>query len=260
MSETDLADDVMPMFRRLKSLDEKSPEYARQRDQIAQTCLPVAERIARRYRGRGESHDDLVQVARMGLVHAINRFDVDSGSHFLSFAVPTMMGEVRRHFRDCGWALKVPRGIKELLPKLHQARAELSQSLGRAPTASEVAQHLGIDRQLVVEATIAGGNYATVSTDASTSDDDRPNMFADTLGRIDGDLDKVLDIESVRPLLAALPEREKTVIRLRFFHDMSQTQIAERLGCSQMHVSRLLSRALERVRDQLREPRMVQAS
>ena len=132
---------------------------------IIKRCLPLADHIARRYGGRGEPYDDLVQAARLGLVNAVNRFDVDNGADFVSFAVPTMMGEVRRHFRDHGWAVKVPRRIKELQPQLIIARAELSQRLGRAPTASEIADHLGMDRDLVVEATIGGSNYSTMSTD-----------------------------------------------------------------------------------------------
>jgi RNA polymerase sigma-B factor len=245
--------DVTEMFRQMKSLDDDSPAFLRQRNEIVQRCLPVADHIARRYGGRGEAHDDLVQVARVGLVSAVNRFDVDNGADFLSFAVPTMMGEVRRHFRDYGWALKVPRRIKELQPQLNRARAELSQRMGRAPNASDVAEHLGIDRELVVEATIGGGNYSTMSTDMPFAGDDN-NALGDTLGHNDPNLDKVLDVESVRPLIAALPDRERTVVRLRFFDNMTQTQIAERVGCSQMHVSRLLAKALNQIRSHVREP------
>lgn len=248
------------MFRQLRALDEGSRAYLRQREVIAERCLPLAEHIARRYGGRGEAHDDLVQVARVGLVSAINRFDVDNGADFLSFAVPTMMGEVRRHFRDHGWAVKVPRGIKELLPQINRARSELSQKLGRSPNASEVAELLDIDRQTVVEATIAGGNYSTMSTDMSFGSDDDHLALSDTFGAVDPNLDKVLAAESVRPLLAALPDRERKVLQLRFFENMTQTQIADRVGCSQMHVSRLLDKALQRLRNQVREPALAQAS
>ena len=258
-SRTNYAE-VTEMFRQLKSLEEGSAPYLRQREVIAQRCLPLAEHIARRYGGRGESHDDLVQVARVGLVSAINRFDVDNGADFLSFAVPTMMGEVRRHFRDHGWAVKVPRGIKEILPQLNRARSELSQRLGRAPNATEVAEFLGLERQTVVEATIASGNYSTISTDMTFGSDDDHLALSDTFGSIDSNLEKVLDVESVRPLLAALPDRERIVLRLRFFDNMTQTQIAERVGCSQMHVSRLLTKALERLRSQVLEPALARAS
>jgi RNA polymerase sigma-B factor len=242
------------MFRHLKSLDELSPEFRRQRDAIIERSLPLADHIARRYGGRGEPFDDLVQAARVGLVNAVNRFDVDNGAEFLSFAVPTMMGEVRRHFRDYGWAVKVPRRVKELQPQLIKARSELSQRLGRAPNATEVAAHLGIERDLVIEATIGGGNYSTVSTDMPVGGGDDYRLFGDTLGDVDPNLDKVLDIETVRPLIAALPERQRTVLTLRFFENLTQTQIAERIGCSQMHVSRLLANALDTLRSQARKP------
>ena len=150
------------MFRLLKFLDAGSLAFRRQRDAIIERSLPLADHIARRYGGRGEPFDDLVQAARVGLVNAVNRFDVDNGADFLAFAVPTMMGEVRRHFRDYGWAIKVPRRVKELQPQLIRGRAELSQRLGRAPNASEIADHLGIDRAVVVDATIGGGNYSNV--------------------------------------------------------------------------------------------------
>ena len=144
------------MFRHLKSLDEASDAFRRQRDAIIERCLPLADHIAWRYRGRGQPHDDLVQAARVGLIGAVDRFDADNGAEFVSFAVPTMMGEVRRHFRDYGWAVHVPRRVKDVQPQLNKARADLSQKLRRAPNASEIAEHLGIERQRVVDATIAG--------------------------------------------------------------------------------------------------------
>ena len=244
------------MVRHLRTLAVGSAAFQRQREAIVKRCLPLADHIARRYGGRGEPIDDLVQAARLGLVNAVNRFDVDNGADLVSFAVPTMMGEVRRHFRDHGWAVKVPRRVKELQPQLIRARAELSQRLGRAPTASEIADHLGVGRDLVVEATIGGGNYSTKSTDVPVGPGDQYRPFGDTLGDIDTNLDKVLDVETVRPLIAALPERQRTVLTLRFFENLTQTQIAERIGCSQMHVSRLLAKALGTLRSHAREPEL----
>lgn len=241
------------MFRRLNALDENSAAFRRQREAIVERALPLADHIARRYKNRGEPIDDLVQAARVGLVNAVNRFDPDNGADFLSFAVPTMMGEVRRHFRDYGWAVKVPRRLKDLQSQLVKARAELSQQIGRAPTATEVARHLGIEREAVIEATIASNNYATLSTDVPASTDDGHRSLGDTLGAIDPNIDKVVELETVRPMIAALPERERTVLTLRFFESLTQTQIAERMGYSQMHVSRLLAQALRRLRDQLRD-------
>jgi RNA polymerase sigma-B factor len=242
--------DVAAMFRRLQALDPESPEFHRQRDQIIARTLPLANHIARRFRNRGEPLDDLVQAARVGLVNAVNRFDVDNGADFLGFAVPTMMGEVRRHFRDYSWAVKVPRRLKDLQAQMNRARAELSQQVGRAPTAAELATHLGVDRQTVIDLEIASSNYSTLSTDQHVgSDDERPSI-GESMGSNDPRLDKVVDVETVRPLIAGLPERLRTVLTLRFFDEMTQSQIAEEIGCSQMHVSRLLAQALAILRAQ----------
>lgn len=250
-TERDEYADVGDMFRRLRTLDEGSGEFVRQREAIIARMLPVAYHVARRFRGRGEEYDDLFQAASVGLVNAVNRFDPDRGAEFLPFAVPTIMGEVRRHFRDRGWALKVPRRLKELQGQLIQARSELSQRTGRAPTPSELAQHLDIDRETVVDALIAGSNYSTLSTDAPVGgDDDGGATLSRSLGCLDAGLDKVVDVETVRPLIAALPPRERTVLMMRFFGDKTQTQIADHLGISQMHVSRLLNRTLETLRSQ----------
>jgi RNA polymerase sigma-B factor len=240
------------MFRRLKSLDEGSDSFRRQRAEIIECCLPLADHIARRFGNRGQPLDDLIQTARLGLIGAVDRYDVDNGADFLSFAVPTMMGEVRRHFRDCGWAVKVPRRVKDLQPQLSKARDELSQQLGRAPNASEVADHLVVDRELIVDAMIAASNYSIGSTDAQAGPNGECRPIGDTLGDVDPRLDKVLDMETVRPWIAALPERQRAILTLRFFENMSQTDIAEHIGYSQMHVSRLLARALDTLRSQVR--------
>ncbi|WP_252394804.1 RNA polymerase sigma factor SigF [Candidatus Mycolicibacterium alkanivorans] len=238
------------MFRELAKLEPDSPEFQRHRDRIVERCLPLADHIARRFDGRGEPRDDLVQVARVGLVNAVIRFDVETGSDFVSFAVPTIMGEVRRHFRDNSWSVKVPRRLKELHLRLGAATSELSQRLGRAPTATELAEELGMDREEVVEGLVAGSSYNTLSIDSGGSDEDAP-AIVDTLGEVDLSLDQIENREALRPLLAALPERERTVLLLRFFESLTQTQIAERVEISQMHVSRLLAKSLARLRDQL---------
>ncbi|HNM84877.1 MAG: RNA polymerase sigma factor SigF [Mycobacterium sp.] len=243
--------DVPEMFRELADLTEGTAPFQRQRDRIVERCLPLADHIARRFDGRGEPRDDLVQVARVGLVNAVIRFDVDAGSDFVSFAVPTIMGEVRRHFRDNSWSVKVPRRLKELHLRLGTATAELSQRLGRAPTASELAEELEMDRDEVVEGLVAGSSYNTLSIDSGSGGDDEAPAIADTLGDVDLALDQIENREALRPLLESLSERERTVLVLRFFENMTQTQIAERVGVSQMHVSRLLARALARLRDQL---------
>ncbi|WP_077099361.1 RNA polymerase sigma factor SigF [Mycobacterium terramassiliense] len=244
--------DVPDMFRELAGVAADSMEFQRRRDKIVERCLPLADHIARRFEGRGEPRDDLVQVARVGLVNAVVRFDVETGSDFVSFAVPTIMGEVRRHFRDNSWSVKVPRRLKELHLRLGTATADLSQRLGRAPTATELAVELGMERDEVVEGLVAGSSYNTLSIDTGGgSDDDDARAIADTLGDVDAGLDRIEDREALRPLLEALPERERMVLVLRFFESMTQTQIAERVGISQMHVSRLLAKSLTRLRDQL---------
>ncbi|WP_273732720.1 RNA polymerase sigma factor SigF [Mycolicibacterium septicum] len=243
--------DVRDMFRELGGLSEDSSAYERQRERIVERCLPLADHIARRFDGRGEPREDLIQVARVGLVNAVNRFDVDAGSDFVSFAVPTIMGEVRRHFRDNSWSVKVPRRLKELHLRLGAATAELSQRLGRAPTASELAVELEMDREEVIEGLVAGSSYNTLSIDSGGGGDEEAPAIVDTLGDMDEGLDQIDNRETLRPLLAQLPERERTVLVLRFFESMTQTQIAERVGVSQMHVSRLLAKSLARLRDQL---------
>lgn len=240
------------MFRELAQYDADSPDFRNRKDKIVERCLPLADHIARRFEGRGESRDDLVQVARVGLVNAVTRFDVETGSDFVSFAVPTIMGEVRRHFRDNSWSVKVPRRLKELHLRLGVATAELSQRLGRAPTATELAAELELSRDEVVEGLVAGSSYNTLSIDGGgSSDEDDVRSIADTLGDVDARMDRIEDREALRPLLDALPERERTVLVLRFFESMTQTQIAERVGISQMHVSRLLAKSLAKLRDQL---------
>jgi RNA polymerase sigma-B factor len=245
--------DVPDMFRDLATVSSDAMEFQRQRDKIVERCLPLADHIARRFEGRGEARDDLVQVARVGLVNAVVRFDVETGSDFVSFAVPTIMGEVRRHFRDNSWSVKVPRRLKELHLRLGTATADLSQRLGRAPTATELAAELDMDRAEVVEGLVAGSSYNTLSIDSGGGggEDDDARAIADTLGDVDSSIDRIEDRESLRPLLESLPERERTVLVLRFFESMTQTQIAERVGISQMHVSRLLAKSLARLRDQL---------
>lgn len=243
--------DVLDMFRRLRTLTDGSPDHNAQRDRIIERCLPLADHIARRFDGRGESRDDLMQVARVGLVNAVNRFDAEVGADFPSFAVPTIMGEVRRHFRDNSWSVKVPRRMKELHLRIGAATGELSQRLGRAPTATELAAELGVDRDEVLDGLMAGSSYRTMSIDGSTGGDEDRLPLAETLGDVDQELETVENREALRPLLESLPERERRVLMLRFFESMTQSQIAEKLGISQMHVSRLLAKTLAQLREKL---------
>ena len=241
--------DVPDMIRRLAALPADSSERLRMRELVVRRCLPLAEHIARRYDGRGEPRDDLLQTARVGLLNAIDRFNPDSGNDFLSFAVPTIMGEVKRYFRDNGWAVHVPRRLKESRAQITTATAELSQRMGRAPTPTELAGALGMDRQDVVETLIAAQCYQTKSLDAPVGGDgdDSPSVV-DRLGNHDTCINAVDNREALRPLLAQLPEREREILTMRFYGYKTQSQIAQRLGISQMHVSRLLARSLAQLR------------
>lgn len=244
--------DVAEMFRQLAATPAESAAFRRRRDEIIARCLPLAEHIARRYDGRGEPREDLIQTARLGLVNAVDRFDPDSGNDFVSFAVPTIMGEVKRHFRDHGWAVHVPRRLKETRAVITTATAELSQRMGRAPTATELADELGMNRENVVEGLIAAQCYQTRSLDAPVAGDaDDGVSMADRLGSLDSGIDAVEFREALRPLIADLPQRERDILIMRFFESQTQTQIGQRLGISQMHVSRLLAKTLARLRDGL---------
>jgi RNA polymerase sigma-B factor len=235
------------LFRQMATLWDDPVRARRLRDRIVERCLPVADDIARRFYGRGESHDDLVQVARVGLVKAVMRFDVEMGSDFGAFAVPTIVGEIRRHFRDNSWSVKVPRRLKELQPRLGRCTADLYQLLGRAPTASELAAELGLTREEVVEGLVANSGYRSLPLHG-IGDGDTPGIV-DTVGSIDARIDCVDDRETLRRLLGKLSERERNVVLLRFFESLSQTQIAQRVGVSQMQVSRLLAKALNQLRE-----------
>lgn len=240
------------MFRHMASVRDDHVHARRHRDRIVERCLPLADDIARRFYGRGELHDDLVQVARVGLVKAVMRFDVDMGSDFVAFAVPTIVGEIRRHFRDNSWSVKVPRRLKELQPRLGRCTADMYQRLGRAPTASELAAELGLARDEVIEGLAANSGYRSVPLHG-LGEGDAPGV-ADTLGALDVRLDGVEDRETLRRLLCKLSDRERTVVLLRFFGSMSQTQIAQRVGVSQMQVSRLLAKALNQLREMQVDP------
>jgi RNA polymerase sigma-B factor len=244
--------DVTAKFVVLNTTAPGAPQHDRTSEAIVTRCLCLADRVARHFDRRGEDLEDLVQVARVGLVNAVNRYDPEKGSSFVAFAIPTMMGEVRRHFRDHGWSMHVPRRLKDRHVQLSRATTDLIQSLGRAPTPSELADYLDVDRADVVESIVAAEAYRTQSIDAPVvSGDGSARHISDTIGTVDSAFTDVTDRETVRPLLAALPEREREVLYLRFFASMTQSQIAERIGVSQMHVSRILERTLRELRVQL---------
>jgi RNA polymerase sigma-B factor len=238
------------LFVELRGLPEGSPERAELRNQLVRMHLPLVEHLARRFRNRGEPLDDLTQVATIGLIKSVDRFDVDRGVEFSTYATPTVVGEIKRHFRDKGWAVRVPRRLQELRLALTTATGELSQRHGRAPTVHELAEHLKISEEEVLEGLESANAYSTLSLDVPDTDDESPAV-ADTLGSEDEALEGVEYRESLKPLLEQLPPREKTILLLRFFGNMTQSQIAQEVGISQMHVSRLLARTLAQLRDKL---------
>ncbi|GAA4025354.1 SigB/SigF/SigG family RNA polymerase sigma factor [Allokutzneria multivorans] len=242
-----------PVFAELAALDPDDPARTEVRDRLVTGHLPVAKHIARRFANRGENQEDLTQVATLGLINAVDRFDPERGVDFLSFAVPTIMGEVRRHFRDTSWAVRVPRRLKEMHLSISAAVGELSQRMGRAPTPSEIATHLGVSREEVFEGLEATNAYRSASLDDMLLGENDGVSLGDALGEEDEGMADVERRESLQPLLERLPERERTIVVLRFFGNMTQTQIADRVGISQMHVSRLLSRTLAKLRDALDE-------
>jgi len=246
----DDAPDTAALFERMAHLED-GPERDAIRDELVTAWLPMAHRIAGRFRDRGESIEDLRQVAALGLVKAIDRFDPGRGA-FESYAVPTITGEVKRHFRDRMWALRVPRRVQELRNKVRVARRELTQNPGSPePSVAAIAAHVGLTEEEVSTGLEALDSFSTLSLDAELSAGADGYSLADTLGAADSSYDVVVDRESAKEGLRRLPERERAILYMRFFEDMTQSRIADRLGISQMHVSRLISRSCARVRDEV---------
>ncbi|MEJ7584922.1 MAG: SigB/SigF/SigG family RNA polymerase sigma factor [Acidimicrobiales bacterium] len=220
------------------------------RDELIEAHLRLAEHLARRFANRGVALDDLIQVAALGLVKAVERFDPDRGLEFSTFATPTIVGELKRHFRDKGWSVRVPRRVQELHVEINSLVGELTQRLGRAPTIAELARMASTSEEEVLEAMEAAQAYRSASIDApSGSGDLEPRELAARLGDEDVNLFAAENRMLIAQLLTALPKREQLMLRLRFYEGMTQSQIAGRLGISQMHVSRLLARSLVMLRD-----------
>ncbi|MGW1590399.1 RNA polymerase sigma factor SigF [Streptomyces sp. NPDC002386] len=246
----DDAPDTGESFERLASLPE-GPERRILRDELVRLWLPMAERIAVRFRGRGESLEDLYQVAALGLVKAVDHYDPARGRAFEAYAVPTITGEIKRHFRDHMWTLHVPRRVQDLRNRVRAALKELAQTTpGRAPTVAEIAAQTRLSEDEVRTGMEALECFSALSLDAEVAGTEG-YALGDSLGSPDPGFDLVIDRAAVKPCLAALPERERTILYLRFFGGMTQSRIAEHLGISQMHVSRLLSSCFDRLREEL---------
>ncbi len=222
------------------------------RDSLVHLHLPLVEHCARRFRNRGEPLEDLVQVGTIGLIKAVDRFDPARGLEFSTYATPTVIGEIKRHFRDKGWAIRVPRRLQELRLRIGATTQELTQTLGRSPTPRELAESIGCTVEEIVEGLESSNAYATLSLDSGDDPDEGGSML-DVLGADDANLAQVEVRESLKPLLEQLEPREKRILLLRFFKNMTQSQIAAEIGVSQMHVSRLLTRTIEDLRTSLLE-------
>lgn len=241
-----------------EDLRRKFLEYARTRDQslrdeLVTAHMGLAEYLSRRFTNRGEPLDDLTQVAALGLLKAVDRFDPERGLEFSTYATPTIVGELKRHFRDKGWAVRVPRRVQELHLRLGGVVGTLSQELGRSPTIAEIAHSAGVSEEEVLEAIEAGHAYRFTSLDAPSGNDDDLSLSAE-LGTEDQGLIDSEHRVALSPLIAQFPVRERTILHLRFFEGMTQSEIAGRLGISQMHVSRLLARSLAQLRSQAEDP------
>jgi RNA polymerase sigma-B factor len=218
------------------------------RDELVQAHIGLAEYLARRFANRGEPMDDLVQVALIGLVKAVNRFDPNRGVEFSTYATHTIAGELKRHFRDKGWAVRAPRRMQELYLRLAQVVNSLGQQLGRSPTIAELAAETQVSEEEVLEALEAGQAYRFASLDVPKAGGEDGDTLAEGLGEEDRDLANAESRVVLSPLITKLPPRQRQIIRLRFFEGLTQSEIASRLGISQMHVSRLLARSVTELR------------
>lgn len=246
-------EEVAGWLRRLTQLSPDDPERELLRERVVAAHLPYARYAVSRFRRGSEPAEDLLQAAYVGLVKAVNNYDPDHGTAFLGYAIPMMIGEVKRHFRDATWSVRVPRRLKELRADVRSATEQLEHSLGRNPTIAELANHLDLEVDEVLEAMEASNAYTPLSLDVSYEGDDggEGESMLGFLGENDPGLEGVVNRESLKPLLERLPPRDKRILLMRFFRGMTQAEIGAELGVSQMQVSRLLSRLLGQLREGL---------
>ncbi len=236
------------LFERLESLEEGTHAYSYVRNTLVELNLALVKFAASRFRSRSEPMEDIIQVGTVGLIKAIDRFELSRGVEFPTFAMPTIVGEIKRFFRDTSWSVRVPRRLQELRLDLAKAGDELAQQLDRAPTVGELAERLKISKDEVVEGMAASNAYTASSLDAQPEEDDSEGALADRIGYEDHGLEGIEYVESLKPLIAELPSRDRQILSLRFVANMTQSEIGDELGISQMHVSRLLSRTLVKLR------------
>jgi RNA polymerase sigma-B factor len=246
-------DEVRELFRAYKEADSEM-ERALFRGKLVDQYIGLVEFLARRFRNRGELLEDLVQVGTIGLLKAIDRFELEREVEFSTYATPTIVGEIKRHFRDKGWAVRVPRRLQELHLELTKIISHLGQDLGRSPTVAEIAEAAGTTEEVVLEGMEIAQAYNFTSLDAPLdSEDSESSSFADQIGAEDDQLENLEYRAALAPEMAKLPERERRILYLRFYKGLTQSEIADLMGISQMHVSRLLNRTLMRLREALEE-------
>lgn len=231
-----------------RELFQRLPDDPSAREELVQLHMPLVEYLARKFRGRGEPVEDLIQVASIGLLKAIDRFDPGREVEFSTYATPTIVGEIKRYFRDSGWAIRIPRRLQEIGLQLSKVVPTMAQDLGRSPSVAEISEFTGISEEEVLEAMDASQAYSLISLDAPTGDDGTDSLSR--LGSEDESLELFEAWSSVAHLLEKLPQRERRILHLRFVAGETQSQIAEKLGISQMHVSRLLAKTLEYLREE----------
>ena len=246
-------DTATALLHTLAGMPADNPRRAALRDRTIEAWLPLAQHLAHRYSGRGEPTDDLLQTAAVGLIKAVDKFDPDRGVDFAGYAIPTIIGELKRHFRDRTWDIRVPRLLQELRLAISEANSTLLQSLGRSPTVTDIAAHLKLTEEEILEGLEGARAYNAVSLSTPTGDGERTTELGDLLGTDDNQYELAELRVALGPALATLDEREQKILTLRFYGNLTQSQIADHIGISQMHVSRLLARALTKLRGQLGE-------
>lgn len=248
-----LTDTATDLLHAMAALPERHPSRPALRAKAVEAWLPLAQHLAHRYSGRGEPTDDLTQTAAIGLIKAVDKFDPGRGVDFVGYAIPTIIGELKRHFRDRTWDIRVPRRLQELRLSISEANSTLLQTLGRSPTVADIAAHLRLTEEDVLEGLEGARAYNAVSLSTPTGDGERTTELGDLLGDEDGEFELAELRVALGPALATLDLREQRILTLRFYGNLTQSQIAAQIGVSQMHVSRLLARALAKLRGQLSE-------
>lgn len=243
--------ETMVLFQRLKSLSPRDPARAKLRTELIIDHMPYARHIALRYGGRGDLTEDFVQVAYLALVKAVDNFDPSRGTGFLGYATPVILGEIKKYFRDATWDVHVPRAMQELTQSVRMAVDQFTRERSRSPTVTEIAERVGASAEMIAEALVAAGVYSITSLDRPTRGESAQASLAEFIGAEDPRIESVIDRTAIKPLIAGLDDRDRQILMMRYFQNMTQREIGARLGYSQMHVSRLLTAIFTRLRGAL---------